>query len=345
MKMHLYPVSLPLARPFGISRGVRREVHNVIVALRQGQEMGWGEAAPNARYGETQASALEFLKRLDLRPFELPQDLDRALDYVWNAGSGEFAAKAAVDIALHDLWARLQGQPLYRLWGLRPRASVQTSYTIGIDSLEAIEEKVREAERFPILKVKLGTPQDEAIIRTIRRITDRTVRVDANEGWEPEEALEKIRWLATQNVEFIEQPLAANRWEEQRWLREHSPLPIVADEAVHRSEDIPRVAEAYDGINVKLMKCGGLREARRMIEAARKLGLRVMVGCMVETSIAATAGAMLTPLVDWADLDGPLLLARDPFEGATIAEAAYVRLPERPGLGVRPRPGIPWPPQ
>ncbi|MCS7082238.1 MAG: dipeptide epimerase [Bacteroidetes bacterium] len=344
MEMRIYPVTWALARPFGISRGVRSQVQNVIVELHQDGWVGIGEAAPNARYGESQSSAIAFLESLDLRGFELPEDLDRALDYVNAHAPGEFAAKAAVDIALHDLWAQLQGLPLYRLWGLNPRSTLQTSFTIGIDTPEVIEEKVREAERFPILKVKLGTPYDEEIIRTIRRLTDRTLRVDANEGWERKEALEKICWLADQNVELVEQPLPAGRWEDQLWLQERSPLPIVADESVQRPEDVARAAEAFDGINVKLMKCGGLREARRLIQAARQRGLRVMIGCMLESAVAATAGALLTPLADWADLDGPLLLAQDLFEGVQVTQAAYLRLPEGPGLGVRRRPEFPWPP-
>jgi L-Ala-D/L-Glu epimerase len=249
---------------------------------------------------------------------------------------GQSSAEAAVDMALFDLAGQRLGVPVYELLGLDPSHTPQTSFTIGLDTPEVVVRKVREAAAYPILKVKMGSDDDREVLQAVRDNTSATLRVDANEGWTPAGALERLEWLHGLGVEFVEQPLPAGMLEETRELRRRSPLPFFADESVHRAADIPALAGAFDGINIKLMKCGGLAEALRMIATARAHGLRVMLGCMIESSLAITAAAHLSPLVDTADLDGNLLLDRDPFVGATVREGRLV-LPDAPGLGVRPR--------
>jgi L-alanine-DL-glutamate epimerase-like enolase superfamily enzyme len=249
---------------------------------------------------------------------------------------GQAAAEAAVDMALHDLAGQRLGVPVYALLGLDPRRAPETSFTIGLDTPEVVVQKVREAAAYPILKVKVGTDDDRAVLEAVRDTTRQRLRVDANEGWTPSGAEERLRWLASLGVEMVEQPLPASMLEETRALRRRSPLPFFADESVHRAQDVPRLAGAFDGVNVKLMKCGGLGEALRVIAVARACGLQVMLGCMIESSLGITAAAHLSPLADTADLDGNLLLEEDPFVGATVREGRLV-LPEAPGLGVRPR--------
>jgi len=227
--------------------------------------------------------------------------------------------------------------PLYRMLGLDAEKTPVTTFSIGIDTPEVIQQKVREAQDFPVLKIKVGTANDEQIIAAVREATDKPLRVDANEGWhDKEQALEKIRWLQGRGVELIEQPLPAAMLEETAWLRERAGIPILADEAVKRAGDIPRLAGAYDGINIKLMKAGGLQEALRMIHVARALGLKIMLGCMIESSVAISAAAQISPLVDDADLDGNLLISNDPFVCVDVKKGKLI-LPDRSGLGVRER--------
>jgi L-alanine-DL-glutamate epimerase-like enolase superfamily enzyme len=249
---------------------------------------------------------------------------------------GQRSAQAAVDTALHDLAGQRFGAPLYEVLGLDPRTTPETSFTIGLDSPDVVVEKVKEAAAYPILKVKMGSDDDRAVLTAVRDSTRQRLRVDANEGWTPDGALERLEWLARLGVELVEQPLPEAQIEETRALRRASPLPFYADESVHTAEDIPRLAGAFDGINVKLMKCGGIAEALRMIAVARAHGMKVMLGCMIESSVAITAAAHVSPLVDTADLDGNLLLEEDPFEGVRV-EGGRLVLPDAPGLGVKPR--------
>ncbi len=237
-------------------------------------------------------------------------------------------------MAVMDWVGHKLGIPLYRLWGLDPDKTPITSFSIGIDTPEVVRQKVQEAADFPILKVKVGRDNDEEILAAVRQVTDCPLRVDANEGWRDKEvALEKIRWLQSVGVELIEQPLPANMLGETAWLRRQVDIPIIADEAVKRAEDIPKLAGAYDGINIKLMKAGGIQEALRMIHVARALGMKVMLGCMIASSVAISAAAQLSPLVDYADLDGHLLIANDPFTGVKVPAGKLI-LNDRPGLGV-----------
>ena len=265
-------------------------------------------------------------------PFQLEEILARidALD------AGNAAAKAAVDIALHDMVGKLLQAPWYRIWGLDREKTPSTTFTIGIDTPDVVRQKTREcAERFNILKVKLGRDNDKEMIETIREITDLPLAVDANQGWkDKEKALEMIHWLKDQGVVMVEQPMPKEMLDENAWLTERSPLPTFADEAIQRLADVQRVKGAYTGINIKLMKCTGMREAWKMLNYARAEGMKVMVGCMTETSCAVTAAAQISPAVDFADLDGNLLIANDRFEGMTVVDGK-ITLPDRPGLGLK----------
>ena len=327
------PLDLKLRHTFRIARGAADARRNVLVEIEEDGRRGRGEAAPIRRYHEDADSAAAALDVMagqlgDVRPFA--QAAERA------AVEGQRSAEAAVDMALHDLAGQRLGVPLYEVLGLDPRAAPETSFTIGLAEPEVVVQKVREAAAYPILKVKMGSDDDREVLTAVRDSTRSRIRVDANEGWTPQGALDRLEWLARLGVEFVEQPLPADRIDETRELRRRSPLPFYADESVHRARDIPRLAGAFDGINIKLMKCGGLGEALRMIAVARALGLKVMLGCMIESSLGITAAAHLSPLVDTADLDGNLLLDDDPFRGATV-EAGRIILPDGPGLGVSER--------
>jgi L-alanine-DL-glutamate epimerase-like enolase superfamily enzyme len=329
------PLDLRLRHTFRIARGASDVRENLLVEVEHEGRVGLGEAAPIRRYGEDRASAAAAVAAMAARIAE-PRAFSLAAGEA--AVPGQRAAEAAVDMALHDLAGRRLGVPLFALLGLDRSRAPETSFTIGLDTPEKVAGKVREAAAYPILKVKMGSADDREVLTAVRDTTDRPIRVDANEGWTPAEALERLEWLARMGVELVEQPLPADQIEATRALRRRSPLPFYADESVHRAEDVPRLAGAFDGINIKLMKCGGIAEALRMIAVARAHGLKVMLGCMIESSLAITAAAHLAPLVDTADLDGNLLLDEDPFQGATVVAGRIVP-PDAPGLGVRPRKG------
>ncbi len=326
---------LELKHTWTISRNSSNFKNNVFVKLEHEGIIGYGEAAPNVRYGEdaeltTQRinESRDIFHNSSLYHYV---NIKNALD---SRITDQSCAKAALDIALMDWIGKSLGIPLYKMWGLDPTDAPVTSFSIGIDTAEVIREKVKEAEAYPVLKVKVGTDRDEEIINAVRSVTDKPIRVDANEGWKSkEEALEKIKWLKSQGVEFIEQPMPAGMLEETAWLRERVDMPIVADEAVKTASDIPVLAKAYDGINIKLMKSGGLQEALRMIQMAKALNMKIMLGCMIESSVAISAAAQLAPYVDWADLDGNLLISNDPFQGVRVKDGHFV-YPEKPGLGV-----------
>ncbi len=296
---------------------------------------GIGEGAPIVRYHETAIAARKAIEAargvvLAADPWRLETveaDAFRLLE-------GQYAARAALDIALHDWIGQRLSIPLYRLFGLDPQAAPITTFSIGIDQPELTRQKVREAAEFPVLKVKVGLDSDEATIEAVRSATGKPLRVDANEGWQDKEtAIRKIEWLASRGVELIEQPLPAAMLEETAWLKARSPIPVFADEACLRASAIPGLAGAYHGVNVKLDKGGGLREAVRMIHTARACGLKVMLGCMVSSSVSVTAAAHLSPLVDFADLDGHLLIRNDPYQGVGVRDGRLL-LPDRPGLGL-----------
>jgi len=330
-------VTLTTRHPFIIARGGNSDYRVVTVRLTDADGLeGWGEASPSAYYGETAETVLAVLKTLEPHLPADPFDLDAAEARFARVVPKNGAARAALSGALHDLVGKRLGVPLYRLWGLDRRRTPVSSFTIGIDSAEKTQAKVREARDYAILKIKLGTDRDEEILRTIRDVTDQPLRVDANAGWTRERALRMLPLLKEFGVEFVEQPLPPDDLEGIAAVRRAGILPVVVDESCVVAADIPRVAEAADGINIKLAKCGSLREALRMIATARAHKMLVMVGCMIETSIGITAAAHFTPLVDAADLDGAALTVNDPFAGAVIG-GGPIELPDGPGLGVRRR--------
>jgi L-alanine-DL-glutamate epimerase-like enolase superfamily enzyme len=330
-------IDLKLRHTFRISRGTQDVAKVVITTLEHDGIQGYGEASPSRRYGETTQTVLDFLQKVELKGFSSPFELEGIAAYLDSIVTGNPAAKAAVDIALHDWIGKKLGQPVYRLWGLNKSKTPSTSFTIGLDSSDVIAQKVSEAEVYPILKIKLGTERDKEIMAAVRKETKKPIRVDANEGWKTKElALERIKWLEQEGVEFVEQPMPAIDLDGCAWLRERVSLPLIADESCVRLQDVPKLQDAFDGINIKLMKCSGLREAMRMIHTARALGMKIMIGCMVESSVAVTAAAHLSPLVDYADLDGNLLITNDPFEGVKVLEGKLI-LSDEPGLGVKAR--------
>jgi L-alanine-DL-glutamate epimerase-like enolase superfamily enzyme len=298
---------------------------------------GHGEGAPIIRYQENAVGAEQaVLSVRDLVTGSDPWQFEKLLGEIFHRVPGQYAAKAALDIALMDWVGQKLGVPLYRYFGLDPSDTPITTFSIGIDTPEVTRQKVREAEAFPVLKVKVGLATDEATIAAVRSVTDKPLRVDANEGWKDKEvAVRKINWLATQGVEFVEQPMPAEMLEETRWVRERVRLPLIADEACQRAGDVPKLVGIFDGVNVKLDKAGGILEAFKMIQIARALGLKTMLGCMVSSSVSVTAAAHLSPLVDYADLDGNLLIANDPFAGVQVKNGKLL-LPDRPGLGLKP---------
>jgi len=297
---------------------------------------GVGEGAPIVRYHESAEEARRAVEAA--RTVILAGDpwlLETFLAETFRLLEGQYAARAALDIAVHDWIGKKLGIPVYRLLGLDPRDAPLTTFSIGIDTPETTRQKVREAAQFPVLKVKVGLDTDEATIEAVRSVTGKPLRADANEGWKDKEtAIRKIEWLAARGVELVEQPMPAAMLDEAAWVSARSPVPVFADEACLRASSIPPLAGAYHGVNVKLDKAGGLREGLRMIHAARACGLKVMLGCMISSSVTTTAAAHLSPLVDFADLDGHLLVANDPWEGVAVRDGRLV-LPDRPGLGLR----------
>jgi L-alanine-DL-glutamate epimerase-like enolase superfamily enzyme len=326
---------LDLAHTWTIARNSSDFKENVFVKLEKDGITGYGEAAPNVRYGENAQLTTQRIHQAEsiyksttlFHYVDIKEKLDKTI-------VDQSCAKAALDIALMDWIGKALNVPLYKFWGLNTAHSPKTSFSIGIDTPEVIKQKVKEAAQYPILKIKVGKKNDAEIIAAVRSVTDKPIRVDANEGWKSkEEALEKIQWLKSEGVEFIEQPMPSDMIEETAWLRERVDMPIVADEAVKSAADIPKLAKAYDGINIKLMKAGGLLEALRMIQIAKALNLKIMLGCMIESSVAISAAAHLAPYVDWADLDGNLLISNDPFSGVKVKDGGFV-YSEKPGLGV-----------
>ena len=336
-RLHLkfFPYELELRHTFTVASYSRTSTPDVQVEITWEGVTGYGEASMPPYLGQSVASVSAFLEKVQLEQFTDPFQLEEILSYVDSLSPGDSAAKAAVDIALHDLVGKLLGQPWYRIWGLDPLKAPSTTFTIGIDTPEVVREKTLEAAgKFNILKVKVGLESDEEMIRTIRSVTDVPLAVDANQGWKDRsKALEEIHWLAEQGVVMVEQPLPVNQLEDTAWLTERSPLPIFADESIQRLPDILPLKGVFSGINIKLMKCTGMREAWKMVTLARALDMKVMVGCMTETSCAVSAAAQLSPAVDFADLDGNLLISNDRFRGVTVVDGRLT-LPDTPGIGI-----------
>ena len=298
---------------------------------------GHGEGAPIVRYHEDAAGAQKAADSVrDLLLSADPMQFAKIMAQVFQRVPGEWAGKAAIDIALMDWVGQKLNIPLYSYFGLDPADTPLTTFSIGIDTPEITKQKTREADDFPILKVKVGLATDEPTIEAVRSVTKKPLRVDANEGWtDKEEAVRKINWLEKMGVEFIEQPMPAEMIEETRWVRSRVHIPVIADEACQRASDIPKLRDAFDGVNVKLDKSGGMLEACRMIQIAKALGMKTMLGCMISSSVSVSAAAHLSPLVDYADLDGNLLISNDPFHGVRVEKGKLI-LPKTPGLGLTP---------
>lgn len=336
-RMHLSfePYELKLKHVFTVSSFSRSTTPDVQVRIDYDGYTGYGEASMPPYLGQTVESVCSFLKKVDLEQFPDPFCIDDILTYIDSLSDGDSAAKAAVDIALHDLVGKIIGAPWHRMLGLNPEKPPNTTYTIGIDTDEMVKLKTREvAGQFKILKVKLGTPRDREMIRAIREVSDLPIAVDVNQGWKnKKKALDEIFWLKEQGIVMVEQPMPKEMPEANAWLTERSPLPTFADEAIQRLKDIPAIKGAYTGINIKLMKCTGMREAWKMMNYARAEGMKVMIGCMTETSCAIAAAAQLSPAVDFADLDGNLLIANDIFRGTTVVDGK-ITLNQLPGIGI-----------
>ncbi len=335
MKLSWTPYELQLSHPFGVSGNTRTSTPDVQVKIEFDGFTGYGEASMPPYLGHTTESVCAFLSKVRLGGFSDPFRTEEIMDYVNSLSKGDAPAKAAVDMALHDLFGKLLCQPLWRIWGQNPDNTPDTSYTIGIDTPEVMREKTVEAAgRFRVLKVKVGTPNDKASVSAVRSVTDLPIVVDANQGWTDRmEALYEIYWLQEQGVVMVEQPFTKDRLEDTAWLSERSPLPIFADESVQDLDDLKACRGAFDGVNIKLMKCGGLLKARQMMSYARAVGMKVMLGCMTETSCGVSAAAQLSSGIDFADLDGNLLISNDPFEGVLVQDGR-ITLNNLPGLGL-----------
>jgi len=329
-------LSLHLRHSFTIARSSEDVAECVVYELSAGGHVGLGECAPSGRYEESPDLVAAQLGEVELSGLDLFR-IDAVLARMAPDRRG---AMCALDIALHDLAGKRLGAPVYRLLGLDPEAAKQTSFTIGIADIDTMVAKAREAAHMPILKVKVGVGREVETLEALRSVYRGRIRIDANEGWEPETAVKVLGELARFDIEFCEQPVAAGKPERMRFVRERSKIPVFADESCRIPSDVAMLAGCVDGIVIKLVKCGGIREAMAMIHIARALGMRIMIGCMIESSILATAGALLTPLVDYADLDGPLLVTDDPYEGVAF-DGAQLRLADEPGLGVRLRAAAP----
>lgn len=334
LKLSFEPYNLQLKHVFTLANSSRSTTPVMLVKLEYEGITGYGEASMPPYLGESQESAGKFLAALKLQQFNDPFRMDEILEYVDQSAPGNTAAKASVDIALHDLVGKIMKQPWHKIWGFSAENTPVTSFTIGIDTPDVIRQKVKEATEFKILKVKLGRDTDKEMIETIRSVSDVPLCVDVNQGWKNKnEALEMIFWLKEKGIEYVEQPMPKEKTEEIAWLTQNSPLPIIADEAVQRLSDVQSTIGIYSGINIKLMKCTGMREAHKMITLARANNMKVMIGCMTETSCAVSAAAQLSPLANWADLDGNLLISNDPYIGVKITDGK-ITLNDLPGIGI-----------
>lgn len=334
IRLKYKPYTLQLRHVFTLASGSRTTTPVVLTQLECDGFTGYGEASMPPYLGESHESVLKFLGQVNMEQFNDPFLIEDITDYIDSVAPGNYAAKASIDIALHDLTGKIVGEPWYKLWGLNPSKTPYTSFTIGIDTPDVVKQKVAEAEPYKILKVKLGLGNDKEMIETIRTVSDKPICVDVNQGWKDKNyALEMAHWLKEQNVSFLEQPMPKEQKDDIAWLTLNAPLPVIADEALQTPGDLFKVKDIYSGINIKLMKCGGMNAAHKMALMAREMGMKVMIGCMTETSCAISAAAQVSPLADWADLDGNLLISNDVYEGVTV-EDGKITLKERPGIGI-----------
>lgn len=335
MKITFFPYELKLKHVFTVASYSRSTTPDVQVEIEYEGVTGYGEASMPPYLGQTVDTVMAFLKKVNLEQFDDPFQLDDILTYVDGISPGDTAAKAAIDIALHDLVGKLLGAPWYKIWGLTKEKAPSTTFTIGIDTPEVMRKKTLEvAGQFNILKVKLGRENDKEMIQTIRSVSNLPIAIDANQGWKDKHhALDMIHWLKDQGIVMIEQPMPKEQLDDTAWVTQQSPLPVFADESLQRLCDVAALRGAFNGINIKLMKCTGMREAWKMLTLARALDMRVMIGCMTETSCACSAAAQLSPAVDFADLDGNLLISNDRFRGMEVVKGK-ITLSDLPGIGV-----------
>ena len=336
MTLKFIPFELKLRHAFNLAKYSRTSTPGVQVKIEYEGYTGYGEASMPPYLGESIESVTKFLSKVDLSQFNDPFKMEEILAYVDALEPENRAAKASVDIAIHDLVGKLMGQPWYKIWGLSIDKIPQSSFTIGIDTPEVVKQKIKEADDYKVIKIKLGLDNDKEMIDIIRQCTDRPICVDANRGWKTkEQAMEVIEYLADKNCLFIEQPMMEDKLDDTAWIRERSPIPIIADEVFHRLPDIVKLKDYYDGINIKLMKSTGMSEAYKMVTLARAFGMKIMCGCITETSCAIAAAAQLSPLIDWTDLDGNVLIADDIFSGVKVIDGR-VTPSDAPGIGVTP---------
>lgn len=325
--------NLELNHQFKISGYARTSTPILLIKLQYNNFIGFGEASFPQYLEDNYQTADEYLNQVELEKIK-PENLQESISYIYGLTEKNFAIKAAFDIAIHDLYAKIQNKPLYQILGFEKSEPKATSFTIGISEERELESKIKEAESFKILKIKLGSEDDKKIIENVRKFTNKPLYVDINQGWTDRVfALEMIYWLTERGVEFIEQPLKVGRFEDSAWLTEHSPIPLIADESVKNTEDIIRLKGVFAGINVKLMKTGGISEAYRLIDTAKAYGMKIMLGCMTETSCAISAAASLMSLADWLDLDGNLLIKNDPFYGIETINGEIIQT-DKVGIGV-----------
>jgi len=335
MVLRYRPYTLELKHVFTVAVSSRTTTPVVLTEIEYNGVTGYGEASMPPYLGESHESVQAFLAKVDMGKYENPFELETILADIDAIAPGNPAAKAAIDIALHDLVGKLLNQPWYNIWGFNKAKTPYTSFTIGIDTADVVRQKTKEAAEFKVLKVKLGRENDKEMIETIRSVTNVPITSDVNQGWkDKQQALDMIHWLKEKNIVMVEQPMPKTQIDDLAWLTERSPLPIIGDEGVQRLEDVRKAHGVYHGINIKLMKCTGMREAHKMVVLARALGMKVMLGCMTETSCAISAASHLSPMVDWADLDGALLIKNDIYDGTKVIDGK-VTLMDRPGIGAR----------
>jgi L-alanine-DL-glutamate epimerase-like enolase superfamily enzyme len=334
MTFRFRPYTLQLKHVFTVAVNSRTTTPVVLTEIEYDGLVGYGEASMPPYLGESHETATAFLSKVKLEGFDNPFEMETILDAIDALAPGNPAAKASVDIALHDLVGKLLKQPWYNIWGYDPAKAPVTTFTIGIDTPDVVKQKTKEAAEFKVLKIKLGRDTDKAMVEAIRSVTDVPMSGDANQGWtDRQQALDMIGWLKERGFLYVEQPLAKERVDDLAWITERSPLPIIGDEGVQRLKDVHKAQGVYSGINIKLMKATGMREAQKMLQLARALDMKVMLGCMTETSCGISAASHLSPMVDWADLDGALLISNDLFDGAKVLDGK-VTISSRPGIGV-----------
>jgi L-alanine-DL-glutamate epimerase-like enolase superfamily enzyme len=335
MKLSYWSYTLELKHVFTLAVNSRKTTPVVLTEIEYNGTTGYGEASMPPYLGETQETVTEFLSKVNLEKYDNPFELENILNDIDLIAPENTAAKASVDIALHDLVGKLLSEPWYNIWGFAKEKTPYTSFTIGIDTPDVVRQKVKEAEEYKILKVKLGRDNDKEMIETIRSVTDKPLTADVNQGWKDKNyALDMLNWLSEKNTLYIEQPLPKEQIDDMAWLTEKSPIATIGDESVQRLKDVIKAHGVYSGINIKLMKCTGMREAHKMLLLAHSLNMKVMIGCMTETSCAISAASHLSPMADWADLDGALLINNDLFEGTKIIDGR-ITLNNSPGIGIK----------